>query len=266
MKPDLEPIIYHEPNEDLVIYPIFDLHIGSEQFQKKRWEDFIDKVRQDKSIRLVIGGDCLDFGIKSSVTLPYEQTMRPREQKAYLAASLEPVRDQILCGVSGNHEYRAVKEVDDNPLYDVFCKLGIEDVYRENGGFLFITFGERYKETGEGISGRSRPYYCVMVHHGAGGGTYVGSQTLKQERFGSMVEGLDLLITGHTHKPITFPSGKLVCDPRNHTVSVKEFRVVTANSWLDYGGYPLRKLLSPVATTMSEIRLCGTQKKITIVQ
>ena len=266
MRPDLEPIIYKEPNEDIVIIPVYDLHIGSEQFQKKRWEEFVQKVQDDPTIRIVIGGDCLDFGIKSSITLPYEQTMRPREQKAYLSETLEPIKKRILCGVSGNHEYRGVKEVDDNPLYDVFCKMDIEDKYRENGAFLFLTFGDRYKETGEGTSGRSRPYYCIMVHHGAGGGTYIGSQTYKQERFGSMVEGLDVLITGHTHKPITFPAGKLVCDPRNKTVVVKEFRVVTANSWLDYGGYPMRKLLSPVATTLTEIRLNGSRKEVRISQ
>ena len=266
MKPDLEPIIYKEPNEDMIIIPVFDLHVGSEQFQKDRWERFVNKVKQDKSVRLIIGGDCLDNGIKSSVTSPYTQVMRPREQKAYVAATLSEVRDQVICGVSGNHEFRSVKDTDDNPLFDVFAKLDIEDRYRENGAFLFITFGERKCENGTQVPGDARPYYCVMVHHGAGGGMYIGSQAYKQERFGSMVEGLDLLITGHTHKPLTFPAGKLVCDPRNRRVSVKEFRVVTANSWLDYGGYALRKLLPPTASTMTEIRLCGTEKKILITQ
>ena len=92
MKPDLEPIIYKEPNEDMIIIPVFDLHVGSEQFQKDRWERFVNKVKQDKSVRLIIGGDCLDNGIKSSVTSPYTQVMRPREQKAYVAATLSEVR------------------------------------------------------------------------------------------------------------------------------------------------------------------------------
>ena len=265
MKADLEPIIYKEPREDMTIIPVFDLHVGSEHFQKDRWEKFIAEVKKDPSIRLVIGGDMIDNGIKSSVTLPYEQTMRPREQKAYVAATLSEVRDQILCGISGNHENRSVKEVDDNPLYDVFAKLDIEDKYRENGAFLFLTFGNR-EEDGKQVQGKDRPFYCILVHHGAGGGVYIGSQAYKQERYGQMVEGLDILITGHTHKPLTFPAGKLVCDPQNKKVSVKEFRVVTANSWLDYGGYAFRKLLPPTASTMTEIHLCGTRKQISVTQ
>lgn len=264
MKPDLEPIIYKEPNEDMIIIPVYDLHVGSEHFQKDRWEAFVKKVKEEENVRIVIGGDCLDNGIKASVTLPYEQVMRPRDQKAYVAETLAPIKDKILCGVSGNHENRSVKEVDDNPLYDVFAKLDIEDKYRENGAFLFLTFGDRVKENGAVSDGDSRPFYCIMVHHGSGGGIYIGSQTYKQERFGGMVEGLDILITGHTHKPITFPSGKLVCDPRNKKVSVKEFRVVTANSWLDYGGYAMRKMLSPVSTTMTEILLGGKRKIVRV--
>jgi len=266
MKADLEPIVYKHSNEDITLVPVFDLHVGSEHFQKDRWEAFVKRVQSDPSIRLVIGGDMMDNGIKASVTLPYEQVLRPREQKAYLVETLSPIKDRILCGVSGNHEWRSVKEVDDNPLYDVFAKMDIEDLYRENGAFLFLTFGERARESGSTVSGIDRPFYCIMVHHGSGGGMYIGSQAYKQERFGGMVEGLDLLITGHTHKPITFPSGKLVCDPRNKKVSVKEFRVVTANSWLDYGGYAMRKMLSPTASTMTEIILKGDRKQIRIVQ
>lgn len=264
MKADLEPVIWKFPNEDITIIPVYDLHVGSEHFQKDRWEAFVKRVESDPSIRLVVGGDMMDNGIKASVSLPYEQVMRPREQKAYLAESLKPIADRILCGVSGNHEYRSVKEVDDNPLLDVFAKLDIEDRYRENGAFLFVTFGDRLKDNGATADGATRPFYCIMVHHGSGGGMYIGSQTYKQERFGGMVEGLDILITGHTHKPITFPSGKLVCDPRNKKVSVKEFRVVTANSWLDYGGYAMRKMLSPVSTTMTEIFLGGKRKIIRV--
>jgi len=266
MKPDLEPIIRQQPQEDLVIIPVYDLHVGSEQFDKEAWETFVQKVREDPAVAIVIGGDCLDNGIKSSVTLPYEQTMRPREQKAYLAETLEPIKSKIFCGVSGNHEQRSTKETDDNPLFDVFCKLDIEDRYRENGAFLFLTFGERKMESGTDSDGKRRPYYCIMVHHGTGGGMYIGSQTYRQERFGNIIDGLDILITGHTHKPITFPAAKLVCDPRNKKVSVKEFRCVTANSWLNYGGYPLRKMLAPASRTMTEIRLCGTRKEIRVTQ
>ena len=264
---DLEPIIIPFGEiPGITIIPVYDLHIGSEHFDRNAWERFVSQLQKAENTYIILGGDCIDNGIKASVTLPYKQTMRPSEQKAYLAETLAPIKDKCLCGISGNHEYRNVREVDDNPLFDVFAKLNIEAKYRENGCFLFMNFGSRYKETGEGTTGRSRPYYCMMVHHGSGGGMYIGSQTYKQERYASMVEGLDILVTGHTHKPITFPGAKLVCDPRNKVVSIKEFRVITANAWLDYGGYAFRKMLPPSARTMTEIYLDGTRKNIRVSQ
>ena len=265
MKPDLEPICYQFGNEDQVIVPIFDLHVGSPLFDKAGWEKFVQTVQQT-TVKIVIGGDLCNNGLKNSVSLPYEDVMRPRDQKAYLVETLEPIKDRILCGVSGNHEYRSTKESDDNPLYDVFAKLDIEDKFRENGAFVFITCGDRKAETGYERSGRLRPHYNIMVHHGAGGGMYIGSQTYRQERFGNIVDGLDVLITGHTHKPITFPAAKLVCDPQNKQVTVKEFRAVTANSWLDYGGYAMRKMLGPTSRAMTEIFLNGNKKEIRITQ
>ena len=264
MKPDLEPILYHT-NEDLTIVPIFDLHVGSSLFDKAGWEKFLHSI-ENTNVKLIIGGDLMDNALKNSVSLPYEMTMRPREQKAYLAETLAPVKDRILCGISGNHEYRSTKEADDNPLFDVFAKLDIEDKFRENGAFLFIQCGERLRETGTQTPGETRPFYCIMVHHGAGGGMYIGSQTYKQERFGNIVDGLDVLVTGHTHKPITFPAAKLVVDPRNKKVTIKEFRAVTANSWLDYGGYAMRKMLGPTSRAMTEIFLNGNKKEIRITQ
>jgi hypothetical protein len=42
----------------------------------------------------------------------------------------------------GNHENRNDKEVDNNPLYDVCCKLDIEDKFRENSAFIILRIGD----------------------------------------------------------------------------------------------------------------------------
>ena len=95
---------------------------------------------------------------------------------------------------------------------------------------------------------------------------YVGSSANRSERFGMAIDGLDVLITGHTHKPITFPSAKIVFDTSNKAVSIKQFTVVTATSWLTYGGYPLQKMLSPTAFAPNEIHLSANGKKVRVVQ
>ena len=114
---DFEPIIIDFPAKtDISIRPLFDLHIGSAQFNEKRFTQFVDDVLADPKCYVVIGGDLMDMGLKNSVTSCYEQTMRPSEQKRYCTELLRPLAaaNRILCGTSGNHENRAVKECDDN--------------------------------------------------------------------------------------------------------------------------------------------------------
>jgi hypothetical protein len=262
MLDDLKPIIYNEGDSDIVIYPLFDLHVGSAQFNERDFIAWREMIAAQDNARVVIGGDLMDNGLKNSVTNVYEQTMRPRDQKRYIAELLKPIKDKILCGTSGNHEKRSVKDSDDDPLYDVFCKIDIEDRFRENACFVII----RMNGADQKLKGSKRPSYNIMVTHGAGGGMYIGSGANKGERFGMAIDGLDALITGHTHKPLTFPVGKLVIDPQNKKVTQKQFTCLTASSWLDYGGYPIRKMLMPAARVPQKMILSAHGKNITIVQ
>lgn len=258
--PDNIAIVREFPNHDIRIHPIFDLHIGAAEFMEREWLDYKRQILADPNAYVVIGGDLINNGIKSSVTNVYEEVMRPREQKKRLMEELEPLRDRIICGTGGNHCFRTAKEADQNPMYDVFCKLNIEDRYRENGCFAVLRFGDKK------ACSRDNPTYQMGVFHGAGGGMYIGSGANRIERFGSVIEGLDLIITGHTHKPLSFPVGRLVFDSRNGKVVKKQFRVLVATSWLEYGGYPMRGLMAPTAFCPNEAWLCGTHKEIKITQ
>jgi len=256
---DLIPIIVGLPEEDVHIRPLGDLHIGSKQFNTKRWEEWKKSITE--KTKIVIVGDLIDNGIKSSVSSTYEQTMMPGAQKEWLYKELEPFADNIICGVGGNHEKRSKRETDTDPLYDVFCRLKIEDRYRPNMAFVFLRVNEGYR----GISVK-RPSYVMLVTHGTGGGMYIGSGANRVERYGAIIEGLDLMITGHTHKPMSFPSGKLIVDPRNNQVLERQFVSVVCSSMMDYGGYPLEKMLSPTGKTQQEIVLSSHGKRITVIQ
>ena len=242
---------------DLIIYPIFDVHLGAAECMVDEWETFLKALKAEPNSYIIIGGDMLNNGIKTSVSNCYDETMRPREQKAMLTKQLEPIRDRILCGVPGNHCGRNA-DVDQNPLYDVFCKLDIQERYRENAAYNVFRLGDK------SANGAKNPTYTMAVLHGAGGGMYIGSAANRNERFGAVIDGLDILVTGHTHKPITYPVGKLSIDPQNNRVSHKDFRVVVATSWLDYAGYAMRKMLPPTAHCLSAIKLCGTKKQIKV--
>lgn len=260
MLQDLIPIVLNLPAEDLRIRPLADLHLGSREFSEQRWCAWRDSLLQEENTKIVIVGDMINNGIKSSVA-PYDDTMSPSAQQELLYTMLEPLKDRIICGVGGNHEARTTKETDTDPLYSVFCRLKIESCYRHSTAFCILRFNYGYKG-----NSKMRPTYSMLVTHGTGGGVYIGSGANRVERYGSAIENLDLLISAHTHRPQSFPVGKLFFDYRNCKVLEKQFVAVVCSSMMDYGGYPLKKMLSPTGKAFQEIILSSYGKHITVIQ
>jgi len=230
MLDDFTPIAHSFPRRNLKIHAIADLHVGSREFMERVWLDFSSQVLREPDTRLIIAGDMMNNALKSSVSNVYAEVMRPRAQKAWLIEQLGPLRDRILAITPGNHEDRSVREADDNPLYDVACKLDLEDVYRESACFLILRFGAK------AANGQKNPTYTICATHGAGGGFLTGAAVNRNERFAYAIDGLDLLVVAHSHKPWVTQPGKLVIDPRNEKVSIKPFKVAVATAWQGYGG------------------------------
>lgn len=157
--------------------------------------------------------------------------MTPFEQKHFLVNELRPLvrKDKIIGGVPGNHEHRATDLFDGCPLYDVMCKLDIEDVYRHNMAFIKVSLGHKNS---------TRQYaYSIMLAHGA--------SKLKTERFGYAVDGIDAYFTGHLHEGADRFPAKIVVDMKNETVSEKPFKHIRVASFTRTGGYGLRGMYTP---------------------
>lgn len=265
MLPDKEIITKQFPEcEDITIIPISDVHLGSRECMERAFMSFVKTVAESERTYLVLGGDMINNCTRSSVSNIFEETMRPSDQKKMMAKILEPVCDKILCAVGGNHERRSNKDADSDPMYDIMCKLDIEDRYRENIAFLKIQIGPQFTASGGRKAGGLRPTYTMAVTHGAGGGQLTSGAVLRGERFGYAIDGIDALIVGHTHKPFTTVPSKLVIDPRNNCVSVKPFRVISMTSWLEYGGYAAQKMLLPVSHNLHTITLSGRKKEMVV--
>lgn len=251
-------IITYKFKESIRIVPISDVHCGSINFNLKRWEQFKKYILDNEDIYIVIVGDLIDNQTKNShnpfnVSIINNVVMTPFEQKKWLKKELEELKDRILCGVTGNHESRKDnKATDQDIMYDVFCKLDIENKYRPNMAFVKIQIGDRedsYRQT-----------YIFGVTHGSGGSSLTGTAINKNEKFGYVIEGIDCLITGHTHKPAITKPMKLMVDSKNNKISFKPFYQIIATSWLDYGGYALAQQLNPASFMEQEIKL--TKEKV----
>ena len=259
MLSDFEIITHHFPdNRDITLYPISDVHLGASEHMEREWDDFCRKIEETPNSYIILGGDLINNATRNSVSNVFEETMRPREQKKLIAEMLMPIRDRILCSVSGNHERRSGKDADDDPTYDIMCKLDLEHLYRENMAFVKLQFGKK-----EGC-GRQNPTYMLTVTHGAGGGMLTGGAVNRNERFGYVIDGMDCLIVGHTHKPFVTQPSKIKIDPFNNKVDIKPFKVVSSSSWLKYGGYAAQKMLLPSSHAPQVITLCGNRKDIKV--
>lgn len=259
MQNDFDLIKYHfDKNDDIEIYPISDVHLGAAEHMDVEWDSFCSHILEKPNAYITLGGDLINNSTRNSVANVFEETMRPREQKKRMAEMLEPIKSRILCAVTGNHERRSAKDADDDPTYDIMCKLDLEDIYRENIAFVKIQIGD-VKGTGT-----ANPTYTIVVTHGAGGGMLTGGSVNRNERFGYVIDGMDCLIVGHTHKPFVTQPSKLKIDPFNNKVSLRPFKVVSSTSWLNYGGYAAQKMLIPSSHAIQNVRLCGDHKDIKV--
>jgi len=89
-----------------------DLHYGSPQCDRERAKRMIQYCI-DKEVYVLLMGDLVEFGTKSSVGAGvYEQTMNPHQQFDEVMEMLMPLADKkLILGLHrGNHEIRGYKE------------------------------------------------------------------------------------------------------------------------------------------------------------
>ena len=241
---------------EATIYPLADVHLGAEGAEVQAFYALIDQIAQEPNSYVTIQGDLIDNGTRNGVTNIFRATMPPSQQKKEMAKALEPIRDKILCILPGNHERRSGKDADDCPMYDIAAKLDLEDRYREDMAFVRIALGINRTHTGHG-----KPYsYLLACVHGAGGGALTGSGVNRAERFASGMDGVDVFIHGHTHKPYAARSSKLVVDMQNKRVTRIPTLTMCAGSWLGYIGYPVTMMLNPAAEAgANKLLLSGTK-------
>ena len=228
----------------LNVYPLGDVHIGSKECDMDLLYKWRDMVIADPNGAVVIVGDMMNMGLANSKSNVYEEVLSPANQKEACYLFLRPIADKILAGCSGNHEYRSVRAVGTNPLYDVFCRLCIEDRYRENVCFLKLTVGK---------CGRNPNTFGIVLTH--------GKSKKKDLDWTYSVDGADVFISGHTHLGTHQPSGKIRMDLSHDKVKVVGYQHVVVLPFQSYGGYAIREKYMPMALGQFQcVTFDGTQK------
>lgn len=247
------PIIFNAPEElnEINLYLASDMHVGSSSFNEKKWSGF-EKLLSAPDAYVIFAGDQMEMATRSSKSDCYTQTMRPHEQKVWWKDHLLPYKDKIVAIIDGNHEYnRASKDADMFPLYDIAFALGIEDRYRSECAFVDIGVGK--KPSYRNLRWR---YVGYIVHK---------AQNLTNYGTADTIDGIDFFVSGHTHKAMDKPLGKLVYDPRNKKVTERSVENLVCGSFLTYDGYAARNAYRPGSQKLYKLILDGNGKSITTV-
>lgn len=243
---DFTPILHTLEGRTIKLYAIGDVHIGAKEADLEGFSSFLRCLESESDSYMVIVGDVINNGVKDSVTNVYEETMPPSEQVEYTAELLAPVKDKILGCVGGNHEYRSIKAVDYDPLFQVMTLLRIPELYRQNFAFVRINL-ER---------GKTKDHYALYLTH--------GKSANKQKQFAQGgVEGVDAILCGHTHNGLVQKHSRMVLTTRNNVI-MRPIVELTATSWLRYGGYAARAQMIPSVTSDPQallLEFTGTNKR-----
>ena len=227
---DFQPIIHELDGRTIRVWAVSDVHIGSRECDLDGFSKFVKQVAADPDSYIVLCGDMVNNGIKDSLTNVYEELLMPQAQMDKAVELLTPVKDKIRGAVGGHHEARSRKAVDLDPMYTIMAILGVPHLYRVN--FAMVRINMSRKSTKE--------HYALMLMH--------GKTENKKRQFAYAVEGVDAIISGHTHNGIVEKPARLVFTTSNQ-VKVKPLVSLTATSWLSYGGYGAAGLFKPNATS-----------------
>lgn len=251
MLDDLQPIIIKFPSSCryIHIYAISDLHIGAKECNIKKFKLWLDMVINDPVGYVVICGDMINNGLKDSKTNVYEEVLRPSDQCDLLIKLLKPLADagRILGWIGGNHEYRSVRESDDDPAYNCARTLGVSDRYRQNFAGIKISLG---------TDPRKRTRQCTYVI-----GLIHGASRIKHMKFCNSLEGFDIVYSGHVHDPYLEIGTKLIFDTHNNAMYTKSHKRIVLPAFLEPGGYALRGEFLPQSyADISRTTLYGYRK------
>lgn len=227
---DFTPIVHRLDGRTIRVWAVADVHIGARECDLKGFEKFLKRVESEDDSYIVLCGDLVNNGLKDSLTNVYEETLPPSAQVELAAELLSPISHQILGCVGGNHEARSRKAVDLDPMYAIMLMLGRGELYRQNFAFVRVNL-ER---------GKTKDHYGLMLVH--------GKTANKRRQFAYAVEGVDAIVSGHTHDGMVEKPARLVFTKSNNVV-VRPLVSLTATSWLDYGGYAAAALYQPKSTS-----------------
>lgn len=228
--------------EELYVYPLGDVHIGSPAHLAGRWQEWLDYLEANPDTSMLGLGDFLNTAIIGSKSDVYAEEHPVQTAKWMLADQLEPIRERVDLLIPGNHEGRITRLTGEDPIYDVARILGVP--YSPASAFVVYRVGDAE--------------YVFYLRHGTGNG-----QSLNQLDKSAMAARADVYVTGHVHKiAVTADEFFDVEDPESGRPVRRRRYYVTSGAFLAYEKYAAERGYKPSRIGSPRIYLNGRRHEV----
>jgi hypothetical protein len=218
-------IKHHRP-DILNIYPIGDIHAGSVSCAENDIRTQITKILNDPLGYIVGMGDYADCIIKDDKRFQTNGLAKWVEsdnivpsQMDFVYNLLAPVKDKIICLLTGNHEETIHDKYQFNFTLELCRKLNV----RYAGYQCFINLHTHRGQDSD------RHGYRIHAWHGDGAAQTEGARMMRLIRLVNDIEA-DIYLMGHLHAVTKHTPDRLVY--RNGKVKSERLLAVMTGSWL----------------------------------
>lgn len=254
MYSETKPILFNCPREaeEITLHFVHDLHYGSRNFDKKRWEKIVRGIQQPNHYAIFLG-DLMENATVGSKSDVLYQTCPPLEQRDWVVDQFLRIGTDKIVAVSdgGNHERRSAKDVGAFPIYDACLLAGNKLVERYRPHFALCDIGVGIRRRSSSKSKLQNRYVVFAIHK---------AKDLKHFNSADWVDGCDVFAFGHDHDPRSHPRASLRYDTTRKTISFGITRVVNCGANLTYGGYAADSAYRPAALVEYKVHLSGMEK------
>ena len=219
---------------DANLYFIGDSHIGTKNFDNIAFKKTIDLIKKDNKARVILMGDLIEAIIPTDKRFDLDNidpaNITAEKQYFTIRKFLKPIKEKIVCILSGNHEEKLKKLTSFDITHMLSEDLDTIDVgysallKLSNNKTIFVTHGD---STGTSIQGRIKKLLSIV-------------NNFKRKP--------DIVCMGHTHA-LQLINNAYLKDDLNTGV---DYLALTGSYYKTYidgeENYGSRKLYSPLPT------------------
>ncbi len=229
---------------EVILATCGDWHLGAKTCDQNAVEDCGSRIKENGALVMLMG-DLTENAIVGSVGAVFEQTLSPKDQIKEATRILEPVKDQIIGAIGGNHGARTEKVSGINPDEWICANLGVP--------YFGATAAGRI-----GVGPRTN--WVVMAHHGCGGGALLGSKlNVVAEKMPKIMPLADLYLAGHTHADVAGSDSRPTIGLGSGKAQIVRHRrhFSGTGALLDYDGSYAENMLLPPASKVQIMHHLG---------